>query len=1325
MSVYQQDPYSMSQLVISGYAENATSVSATLTGDSGGLRGGQIVVLVHAVDRGASLAALGAPNVITGGNAWTSIASVDYGSDGPKLRAWYTRLSTAESLASMTWTVTSSVASWHQLALYVFQAGVIDPTATVVSTTSSHLGRPFVHPSLPIPSGYLNTQRNLGLGVGLIASPSRVSKGWVEPDLYGGSYTSNGWFGDAYTTNGSQVPTSTDNLFLYQEFAVVGLNPSVQLPANGPAPTGSGTVNTPMVGMSLLFLPFKSYATPSGPISGLTDNFTTALDSRVTTTGTPTINGSNQLVLKGGDRVTYTGSRSIRDSQVTLEVPNATVSGTDQIQVILESNTWKSYNQIYMYTMINTTTSTCYLVGGYEDNVNSVSTFNMAPYDPVKHRWWRIRVEGDVLLFDTSPDKVTWFTSLELAADPGNGGFIFLNDQLDDLSLSLRVAGPTTTVGTFDNIGQPFSWQTDTVPTARTLAWQGYTTALADTWHGHDVLIGICDQGTSQAVRTAQNITMVNRKYWAGAPIPNFTPNGETFPGEPHGCFVTSCAVPPGGRFVEAVISAYSGSAATSTICNGLLWCAQQGAKVINLSFGGGTLDQVFIDTFDYLATAYDVQIFIATGNEYANYIDVPAILSESYRNVHSVGAFDEITGVRAAFSNHAEQMSGVAPGLNVTGRTPLGNQVVGSGTSYATPLSVQIAARLLTGAVYSPATVGRVMDTNARNTGQVRNEQGNGAYDLGLASANIATPEQGLLTDIAMPRFFDDEWADVSTGMNKMAEEVDLKGTTCLVRRLTTGNLADNFHAQINWEHVDVDTIGGTFDLDNPYYLTVRTSGLYQLTLQVRFYPFASGSAAAAIMLNGTDVATTAVSTDRKPFSTDGEGVTCAMTCVLILIKGDVLICDVWQNSGGSLLAVHTDFGGTFLSMSRMAPLAPTLSGTAPPVTGLAATATSYHSVTLTWTNAATADQDVTLIRRKPGAVAPTGILDGTLVTNVPTPGTTYVDDGLTGGTQYSYAAFAHNTSYVYSLPATATVTTLALPPAPAPTTGLTTTTAGTTTMGLSWTNPTTGGVFGGTMLRRKPGTVAPTSITDGTLIADLGTGVTSFTDTLLSPLTQYAYAAFSHTPDPVYAATASTTTRMTTVDTTVMGYITPLLTRTRSDGPFTIGISFRVVSTPVVFKGFKFFRSTSVVQGPWQFALWDLATIYGGGPPSGVQSDGMFVGSTVTGNTAATNTWVLAYPPTTPTLVTGRSYLAAVYVPKGLPETTPYWSGAPGDGTPGFNGFTDSYGYVTFPQRSAAYQTRQMSYNSGGTPPVAPLTDGGTAGPNWWLDIIVNPVT
>ena len=102
----------------------------------------------------------------------------------------------------------------------------------------------------------------------------------------------------------------------------------------------------------------------------------------------------------------------------------------------------------------------------------------------------------------------------------------------------------------------------------------------------------------------------------------------------------------------------------------------------------------------------------------------------------------------------------------------------------------------------------------------------------------------------------------------------------------------------------------------------------------------------------------------------------------------------------------------------------------TAPaPVTGLTVTATTTTSVSLAWTNPATADFTSIMIRRATGPNPPASPSAGVLVSNTAKAATTFTDTGLAASTGYSYALFAHDAALNYA-PATAVTTSTATAP-------------------------------------------------------------------------------------------------------------------------------------------------------------------------------------------------------------------------------------------------------------------------------------------------------
>ena len=128
------------------------------------------------------------------------------------------------------------------------------------------------------------------------------------------------------------------------------------------------------------------------------------------------------------------------------------------------------------------------------------------------------------------------------------------------------------------------------------------------------------------------------------------------------------------------------GTMTTANVAKGIIWAADNGAKIINLSLGS-TADSVTMrNAIDY---AYNkgCAIFAATGNESASSICYPA----RYPNVMAVGGTANGTS-RAAFSNYGSGMGIIAVSSYNTTNSAGGYSVM-SGTSFSSPQAASLAS--------------------------------------------------------------------------------------------------------------------------------------------------------------------------------------------------------------------------------------------------------------------------------------------------------------------------------------------------------------------------------------------------------------------------------------------------------------------------------------------------------------------------------------------------------------------------------------------------------------------------------------------------------
>jgi hypothetical protein len=187
-------------------------------------------------------------------------------------------------------------------------------------------------------------------------------------------------------------------------------------------------------------------------------------------------------------------------------------------------------------------------------------------------------------------------------------------------------------------------------------------------------------------------------------------------------------------------------------------------------------------------------------------------------------------------------------------------------------------------------------------------------------------------------------------------------------------------------------------------------------------------------------------------------------------------------------------------------------------PISSFAATTVTDTSVGLSWKYPAASDFTGVVIRRNQGATPPASATSGTEVATLSTPTQSYTDSGLTGDTQYAYAAFGSTASSQYAAGADLVVTT-----APGPVTSLSVTGTTASTISMSWSAPA-GTSFQGVLIRRNPSSTPPASPTAGTLVARVGRSTLSYTDADLSPGMHYSYSFFSYDASSHYSAPATT---------------------------------------------------------------------------------------------------------------------------------------------------------------------------------------------------------
>ena len=189
----------------------------------------------------------------------------------------------------------------------------------------------------------------------------------------------------------------------------------------------------------------------------------------------------------------------------------------------------------------------------------------------------------------------------------------------------------------------------------------------------------------------------------------------------------------------------------------GIEYAANNGAKVINCSWGGGGYSNAEQEIINY-AVSKGALVVAAAGNDSTNELFYPA----AYQHVLSVAATDQNDKL-ALFSNYGEDISVCAPGVDIFSTWQPNTYTYGQGTSFSSPLVAGLAALVFSHFPnYTPDQVAQRVRVTCDN---IDNQNPGYKYQLGYGRINAFRALSD--TNIEAVRATDFNFSDAAPGGN------------------------------------------------------------------------------------------------------------------------------------------------------------------------------------------------------------------------------------------------------------------------------------------------------------------------------------------------------------------------------------------------------------------------------------------------------------------------------------------------------------------------------------------------------------------------------
>jgi len=191
--------------------------------------------------------------------------------------------------------------------------------------------------------------------------------------------------------------------------------------------------------------------------------------------------------------------------------------------------------------------------------------------------------------------------------------------------------------------------------------------------------------------------------------------------------------VAPRAKLLAAKVLTKDGQGNVFAIIQGIMWCAQNQADVLNMSLGAAQSIPFLEQVIDQ-ALQQGVTVVAAAGNGDGKGGPSPVNFPGAYKGVIAVSALDDQDGI-TKWSSRGPEVAFIAPGLKIPSTVPTSNDPTNvhaySGTSMASPHVAGLAALAVAKGAKGPEAVRAALNAAAKRLPSLSSdEQGGGLVD-------------------------------------------------------------------------------------------------------------------------------------------------------------------------------------------------------------------------------------------------------------------------------------------------------------------------------------------------------------------------------------------------------------------------------------------------------------------------------------------------------------------------------------------------------------------------------------------------------------------